>query len=189
MPYRRINFYQNGYYHVYNRGNRKSNIFRDKGDYIFFLKKVKEFRDKYQIKIIAYCLMPNHFHLLVEQLGENAVSVFMRDLLHDYAVFFNYKYQVVGRLFQGPFKAKEIKSAGYLLHLTRYIHLNPLDIGVAACDLENYQWSSCPEYIGTRLGTIPDYQDVISGIADYREYLLEAVEFRIKDQLKMLAID
>lgn len=185
MPYRRITFHQGGYYHVYNRGNRKQNIFHDNGDYVFFLKKVKEYVLKYNIQVISYCLMQNHFHLLIKQYGEDSVSDFMRDLLHDYVVFFNYKHQLVGRLFQGPFKAREIKSEGYLIHLTRYIHLNPLDIGVSINKLANYVWSSYPEYIGSRNGQLPDFKEVMVDIDDYRGYLLEAIEFRIKDELRI----
>ncbi len=189
MPYRRINFYQDGYYHVYNRGNRKKDIFIDNGDYFYFLKVLKEYRVKHHIRVVAYCLMPNHFHFLLQQKSDTSVSEFMRYLCRDYAQFFNYKYKVEGRLFQGPFKAREVGTEEYLLLLTRYIHLNPIDIGVEVNNLDHYVWSSYPEYIKTRRGSLPEFFDVIRNVENYRQYVLEGVEFRNKDKLEKLAID
>ena len=189
MPYRKVNFYPTGYYHVYNRGNRKNKIFFDKGDYVYFLTKIKHYKAEYRIRIIAYCLMPNHFHFLIQQMGDASVSEFMRHCIRDYAIFVNNKYRLEGRLFQGPFKAREVQTEEYLLHLSRYIHLNPLDIGITSEELAVYPWSSFQEYIGIRSGTLPEFDSVVEVIDDYKQYVLEGVEFRIKDELKELAID
>jgi len=189
MPYRKVIFYPTGYYHIYNRGNRKNNIFFDKGDYVYFLTKIKQYKTMYCIKIIAYCLMPNHFHLLIQQVGDASVSEFMRHCVRDYAIFVNNKYGLEGRLFQGPFKARTVQTDEYLLHLSRYIHLNPLDIGIALKELAAYPWSSYPEYIGMRNGILPEFNFVVDLVVDYKQYVLEGSEYRIKDGLKELTID
>jgi len=189
MPYRRVEFYKSGYYHVYNRGNRKKEIFHDKGDYVYFLKKLKQYRAENNIRIVAYCLMPNHFHFLLQQKSNTSISAFMMALGRDYAEFYNHKYKAEGRLFQGPFKAQEVLSEQYLIHLTRYIHLNPLDIDEKVSGLGEYPWSSYPEYVGVRSGTLPEMDGVIRDVDDYKNYVLEGSEFRIKDELKKMAID
>lgn len=189
MPYRKVNFYPGGFYHVYNRGNRKKDIFFDKGDYVYFLKKVRQYKDEYEVKVIAYCLIPNHFHFVLQQKKGPPISEFMRHITRDYAIFINNKYELAGRLFQGPFKVRAVESEAYLLHLTRYIHLNPLDIGVQKELLATYPWSSYLEYIGVRHGSLPEFSSIIEGVENYEEYVLEGVEFRIKDGLRDLVIE
>lgn len=142
----------NSYYHIYNRGVEKRKIFLDDEDYKVFLSYLKiyleppkeqektefkinntmfrglkrplnNFND--QIELIAYCLMPNHFHLLIYQKAEKAMEFFMRSLGTKYSQYFNKKYDRVGYLFQGTYKAVLVEKDPYLLHLSRYIHLNP----------------------------------------------------------------
>src|SRR3989304_8631466 len=92
------------YYHIYNRGNRKQVIFINNKDYERFLDKIIEYKKKYAVHILAYCLMPNHFHFLIKQSFPNALSKFMSDLCNSYSRYLNVKYELVGSLFQGRFK-------------------------------------------------------------------------------------
>src|SRR3990167_5375835 len=138
---------EGSYYHIYNRGVEKRIVFLDRWDYLRFLEtinfyrktptpmKLSDFRRgvirlKKQedqtdlVKIFCYSLMPNHFHLLVQQLEEKGISIFMRKVSDSYTKYFNTKYKRVGSLFQGAFKAKLVESDEYLLQLSKYIHRN-----------------------------------------------------------------
>jgi putative transposase len=177
----------NAYYHVYNRGVEKRKIFLEDEDYAVFLNLFKRYLDKepvrdnkgreYEhmrgdIELIAFCLMPNHFHLLLFQL-ENPFA--MTKLLHAvcaaYTVYFNKKYDRVGGLFQGPYKASLILNESYLLHISRYIHLNPKDY-------MNWEWSSLPYWVGEKTaewvipGRLNDMPKVeyLSFLQDYDDY-------------------
>lgn len=138
------NFIQGGFYHVYNRGIRKQNIFRESKDYLRYLERMQDYKDKHQVSIIAYCLMPNHIHLLLRQNGPKPASQFIQRLHTAYSMYFNKKYEEVGHLFQNRFKAKIISKDEYLMHLSRYIHLNPQKL---VRKLPAYKWSSYPSYI------------------------------------------
>ncbi len=146
-------------YHIYNRGNRKSNIFLDVKDYLRFMKRLKEYKEQFEIDLLCYCLMPNHFHLLLMSQGDEAITKFMLTLCTSYSKYFNIKHELVGRLFQERFRAKLVETDEYLLHLSRYIHLNLIseDIkklnfsprltpGVELSRLTEYPWSSYREY-------------------------------------------
>lgn len=148
-------YIENGYYHLYNRGVEKRNIFLDKQDYAVFLSYLKYYLDPglgsdpkslaSQVEIIAYCLMPNHFHLLVRQLTKNGITKLIRALSTKYVMYFNKKYNRVGTLFQGRYKGILIVNDFYLLHLSRYIHLNPVSLG---SDPKSYPYSSYRYYLG-----------------------------------------
>lgn len=174
MPSRNIVkvYVNDGYYHIYNRGVAKQKIFRDTQDYKVFLKYLKESLDKPVIKkatfslrgrtfkavrrpvknfqndisLLAYCLMPNHFHLLIKQNNKESMTSFLRSISTRYARYFNTKYERVGPLYQGKFKAVLIKQDEYLLHLSRYIHLNPSEY---TKDLIR-AYSSYEDYLGLR---------------------------------------
>lgn len=102
-----------------------------------------------EIELLAYCLMPNHFHLMVKQKSFDAIDRFMNSLNTRYAIYFNKKYKRVGVLFQDVYKAVRVVSDEQLLHLSRYIHRNPLPI-LQGDPLQTYRYSSYPEYIGIR---------------------------------------
>lgn len=156
-------FQPNMPYHVYNRGNRKSEIFFDSKDYLRFLNRLNEYRIQYHVDILCYCLMPNHFHFLLRSKEPLAITGFMLRLCTSYAKYFNTKYHFVGRLFQERFRAKIVDTDEYLTHLSRYIHLNPVSDnletlcslhstpGVEAnklrATLRNYCWSSYHDYL------------------------------------------
>lgn len=150
MSIRKISFGSGEYYHIYNRGNSKQKIFLDKKDHDRFLKlifvcnsdKNINFRDLFEfnddiftfdrgetiVEIGAYCLMPNHFHLLFREKGDGNISLFMQKLATAYVMYFNKKYDRSGSLFEGKFKSKHINSDRYLKYIFSYIHLNPVKI-------------------------------------------------------------
>lgn len=138
-------FQEGGYYHVYNRGNRKQKIFLQSRDYRRFLERMCEYKEKFAVSVLSYCLMPNHFHLLLKQETSLPLTAFMLRLGTSYAKYFNIKYEEVGSLFQGRFKAKQIESDEYLLHLSRYIHRNP--VSTPGVELGDFPWSSYSAYL------------------------------------------
>lgn len=141
MALRKQVFALNEYYHLYNRGTEKRVIFLEKKDYEHFLflmyicntAKSIELRsignnfDRGEtiVDIGAYCLMPNHFHILVHEKIENGISTYMRKLLTGYSMFFNKKYKRTGKLYEGVFKSTHIGTDRYFKYLYSYIHLNP----------------------------------------------------------------
>jgi putative transposase len=176
---RKIKFSIGEYYHVYNRGVEKRDIFLENADYLKFLHSVKDsnsltktaflklydFQPQSQVmlstryenlvEIICYCLMPNHFHLIIKQKVDGGISKFMHKLSTAYTMYFNLKYKRTGVLLQGPFKAKHIEGDQYLLHLSRYIHLNPLEIingdNVQSVSFtKKYRWSSLQFYLDSK---------------------------------------
>jgi len=201
MPTRKVHFIKNNLYHIYNRGNRKQTIFFQDSDYIRFLKKAQEYKEKYQVEIVAYCLMPNHFHFILKQLGEIPLSQFIGTLLNSYARYASVRYELpVGHVFQGRFGAKLINSPESLLQVSRYIHLNPIKDILLALDytykdsrriarnkaliskLREYPWSSYPFYLGSRrLSHVTICKDPVIKIeanaAGYRKF----VESKITD--------
>lgn len=161
-------------YHVYNRGVEKRTIFKSPKDYLRFMETVnfykfypsprklsthikfnyppipKQLNQKQLIQIICFCLMPNHFHLLIQQLEDSGISEFVRRLLDSFTRYFNVKYERIGPLFQGPFKAKLVDSDEYLLQLTKYIHRNPLKLAGWSKNLDEYTFSSYPGYLNRK---------------------------------------
>jgi len=170
MPARNIvkTYVKDGVYHIYNRGVEKRVIFQDDQDFNVFLKYLKEYLSPLanthiqgiqggtlqrphknynnKIELLAYCLMPNHFHLLVKQYDNKTIQDFIRSLCTRYSMYFNKKYKRVGKLFQGHYKARLINDDPYLLHVSRYIHLNPYENNK---DLTN-AFSSYQEYLKLR---------------------------------------
>lgn len=133
-------------YHVISRGNNKKDIFLDDKDYNVFLKHLKETLEEKEFLLYCYCLMPNHFHLLIETL-DTPLSKIMQKLLTNYAIYFNYRYEQTGHVFQDRYKAKICDKEEYLFKLLQYIHLNPLRAGITK-DINNYKWSSHLVYAG-----------------------------------------
>lgn len=169
-------YVKGAYYHLYNRGVNKQNIFQDEQDYKTFLSYLKfyltaptlrgdslkvqsppsrqlnNYQDK--ISLISYCLMPNHFHLMIQQHSEDAINYFMRSLATKYVRYFNKKYSRIGPLFQGTYKAVRITNEYQFTYLTKYIHRNPLSLSTykdsprRLCHLSDYKYSSYPNYLG-----------------------------------------
>ena len=162
MPFRTTVFANNHYYHLYNRGVEKRTIFEDEDDYKTFIeilvyylvpdkKKPTVFSRKTQLKIsdsvslLCYCLMPNHFHFLIKQRKNDGIITLMHALGITYSKYFNKKYDRVGSLFQGRFKAKLVNKDEYLLQLSKYIHLNPKEFYKKT--LGSYPYSSFRFYL------------------------------------------
>ena len=171
MPRRKTPLFSDGFYHVYNRGSEKRTIFRDPPDYFRFLKLLKNNKNRFWVKILCYCLLPNHFHLLVK--GGCQLSDFMRVVGVGYAMYFNKRYERVGPLFQGRFKSKLIDCEAGLLQVSRYIHQNPIDCpqvrgraleskGPVLGYLAEYPYSSYPDYTNIRHGTLCDKSIILS---------------------------
>jgi putative transposase len=163
-----------GIYHIYNRGVEKRQIFSDSRDYQMFLRCLKDAlsssasnslsshikaplqgqtlqtrlpKNFYgKIELLAYCLMPNHFHLLIRQTSSVILQQFMQSTSTRYSMYFNRRYDRIGSLFQGRYRGVLVNDEPYLLHLSRYIHLNPSEI---THDLINY-YSSYGEYLHIR---------------------------------------
>ncbi|GAB6180166.1 transposase [Desulfotomaculum defluvii] len=140
-------WYPGAIYHVICRGNHRLNIFRDDEDRIIFLSILSELRKEYSYHVLCYCLMTNHFHMIVETL-EHSITQIMTKFNWRYVKYFNKKYQFVGRLYQDRFIAKLITDDKQLLENSRYIHLNPVNTKVPLCeDITQYPWSSYQYFI------------------------------------------
>jgi putative transposase len=143
------------FYHVYARGSNRQRIFREPADFEKFLKLFSRYLSLEETKnnvgisfpnysnrleLNAFCLMPNHFHLLIYQRQQGVMTQFMRSLLTSYSMYFNKKYKRSGPLFESRYKASLISDDAYLEHITRYIHLNPQL-------WQQYEYSSLPYYL------------------------------------------
>ena len=128
------------------RGIRRQVIYEEEGDFQAFLSILKNGIEKYDCILHAYCLMTNHFHMLLET-GEIDISTFMKYLAGCYAIYFNKKYGYRGHLFEGRYKAILVKDDVYFLQTSRYIHLNPIKAGIVEHP-EDYPWSSYRTMIG-----------------------------------------
>lgn len=187
----RPQFANENIYHIYNRGVEKRVIFINKNNYLRFILDLYEFNDsrpatnlhrnlsevieievglqtrlqprKPLVSILAFSLMPNHYHLMVQQQENNGITEFMRKLGTGYTNYFNLKNSRVGALFQGKFKAVLLEREAHFQHLPHYIHLNPLDLKMpewrngnvknkkeAIAFLKKYRWSSLPDYLGLK---------------------------------------
>jgi putative transposase len=148
MPVRKVPFVPEEFYHIYNRGNSRQTIYHTKDDHnrfvtlLYLANGTESFdfreidtdsifeyeRGEQQVSIGAYCLMPNHFHILLTPLVEEGVTLFMRKLTVGYSMYFNKKHHRTGSLFEGRFKSEHVDSDNYLKYLFSYIHLNPVKL-------------------------------------------------------------
>lgn len=199
MPYRTTPLVNNEYYHIYNRGVDKMAIFKNSYDFQRFLKTVIYYqiqgpkprfslftpttnlleRNKKIVDIICYCMMPNHFHFLLRQLVDGGITEFISRLSNSYTKYFNIKKKRVGHLLQGGFKSELVQSNEQLLHLSRYIHLNPL-VSNLVTDLRNYPWSSYLEYIEYNSADICTKEIILNqfkSIKDYQNFVLDQASY------------
>jgi putative transposase len=154
--------YPGAWYHVLNRGRRRETIFRDPKDYPIFLRTVQEACEFWHLRVAAYCLMPNHYHLLVQTPNGN-LSRCMRHIDGVYTQRFNRRHGHDGPLFRGRYKALLIEADTYLLQLVRYLHRNPLGAGLVK-NLEDYPWSSHPGYLSSGSQWKWLYKDAVGGM-------------------------
>ncbi len=191
-------FTTQGFYHVYNRGHNKQAIFYDAKDYQRYLKRLSEYIIKHEVTLLAYCLMPNHVHLLLRQDGDEPIDRFIHRLHTAYTMYFNIKYKRVGAVFQGRFKAKSVDTDEYLLHVSRYIHINPIELvqeyaqGPAlSVGLTSYPWSSYGEYVEPRMKPMSDPTFIsnyfshssVGGKMTYRSFVEEYLGMTNADRL------
>ena len=180
--------------HVYARGHSKHKIFVDEQDYLTFLGllerylSAEEAHDAYgvsypnfynKLELLAFCLMPNHFHLLIYQHQPQMMARFMQSVLTAYSRYFNKKYKRTGSLFESRYKASMISDESYLEHITRYIHLNPRQ-------WRDYEYSSLPYYLQRDEVSWIRPKRVLEGFStpmDYLNFVSDYVE-----QKKMLDI-
>lgn len=137
--------YPDAWYHVMNRGRRGERIFESKDDYNCFIQVMLETVDLFALKVSAYCLMPNHYHLLVQTPDAN-LDRCMRHINGVYTQRFNNAHGFDGNLFKGRYKSILVSQDSYLLQLVRYIHLNPVRAGIVE-SVEEYEWSSHKAYV------------------------------------------
>lgn len=218
MPPRETPLVNNFIYHIINRGNNSIPIFINNYDYQKFIQimlyyqkpqtlrlskllqlpksqriKLKNFPQSNQtflVEIIAYCLMPNHFHLLLKQTQNNGITTFMRLVQNSYCHYFNTKWNRKGTLFEGRFKSVLVETDEQLLHLSRYIHLNPYSSFLVkdVPSLMEYKYSSLPEYLKMTASEICQKQiilDQFPTINDYKNFVLNQADYqRTLDQIK-----
>ena len=128
--------------------------------------------DKKHLEIIAFCLMPNHYHLLLKQISQNGIRNFLSLFQNSYTKYFNTRHNRRGPIFQGEFKAVRVETEEQLVHLSRYIHLNPHSSYVVKSikDLENYPWSSLPDYLGKQKQSFVEKEVILNLFRDKKEY-------------------
>jgi putative transposase len=203
MPSRIFPFVNGQYYHIYNRGIEKRRVFANRSNLNRFIssmiyyqlegpkskfsnylkRKSLKYSENKIVDILCYCLMPNHFHFLLKQLKDNGVSEFTSKLTNSYTRYFNTKNNRVGPLFQGEFKAVMVESDEQLLHLSRYIHLNPL-VSYLVKELKQYEWSSYNEYKTNQPG-ICAKEDVLAFFKKpekYQEFVHDQEDYALQLQ-------
>ena len=175
MPYRKIKFLTGQIYHLYNRGvNRQPIFFRDE-NWGYFIKRLRHYFQPDVADILAYCLMPTHYHLMVTLKTDDFSARVMQPFSVSYTKAINRQQDRVGPLFQGPFRAAWVDEDSYLLHLSRYIHLNPVAAGLAARP-EDWAFSSYRDYVGLRDGALPVTDEILLSQFPSRQAYREFVE-------------
>lgn len=219
---RKLVFGNGEIYHVFNRGIERRSTFTDKKEFERIQKLIKFYRhrdipirfsqviqqpqdirekilnDLFKservIDILSYCIMPNHFHFLLQQNVDKGISTFISNTTNAYTKYFNTKHKRTGPLFEGVFKAVHIESDEQLVHVSRYIHLNPVASNIIANEeLENYKWSSYPEYLSLSSKEISQKELILSmfkSIEGYREFVYDQIDYAKKlDAIKHLILE
>lgn len=219
---RKVVFRNNEIYHVFNRGLDRRSIFTEKNEFERVQKLIKFYRHKdipirfsqvnhqpievrekilkdlYKservVDILGYCMMPNHFHFLLKQMKDKGISTFIANVTNAYTRYFNTKHERAGNLFEGVFKAVYIETEEQLIHVSRYIHLNPVASSIIPDEeLENYRWSSYPEYLDLSKEEISQKELILSmfkSARDYREFVNNQIDYAKKlDIIKHLILE
>lgn len=178
MPKPRPQYLRGAYYHIYNRGAHRLSIFRQDDNFFFVLQKIKHYCRSLRLTPIAYCLLPNHYHFLIRQDGEEPAGLLPQRVFNSYSKAYNKRYGHSGTLFEGNYKVIPVLEEAYLLQLCRYIHANPVIHGLAN-QPEEWPYSNYLEWIGRRKGTLVD-QDLV------REWFPTPGEYRgfVQDYLR-----
>lgn len=222
MAGRSLIFGDGEYYHVFNRGVARQPIFSSQKDYaqallamtyyLFSLPQVRlsrykklSIRDRDRIildqqnkhdvlvEILAFVFMPNHFHMLLKQVSENGISKFMSQFQNSYTRYYNTKHNRVGPVFQGVFKAVHVETQEQLLHLSRYIHLNPVvSLIIKKEELFTYPWSSLPDYVDRKSSflTVDPVLGLFKTSEAYKRFIIDHVDYAQRLELmKHLLLD
>jgi len=205
------------YYHICNRGVNKQVIFHDIGDYYRFLfliiyfqssttfpqlnRLVKEFVQhpmldigedvikKRTVELVAFCIMPNHFHLILKEVEEGGISSYMQRVLNAYGKYYNTKYERSGHVFQGPYRLVHIEDDRQMRHTSAYIHRNPREIKNWFKKEHLYPWSSYQDFIGkNRWGKllVPDIAMGESSQKQYEEFVRTSPAKVLEEELEYL---
>ncbi|HEY9167632.1 MAG TPA: transposase [Candidatus Kryptonia bacterium] len=183
MTRRLVSFTEGSYYHIYNRGASKNEIFFSDTNYDFAMRKISFYSSKTSVRVAACCLMPNHYHLLLHQSGAKAAGYMAQMVFNSYTKAVNRMYNRTGTLFESPFKATLVDKIEYLLQLSRYIHLNPVCAGLCG-DVEDWRYSNYLECIGKRkkFPFDPDFiADYLGSPVEYEKFVREYDWIQIKD--------
>jgi putative transposase len=156
-------------YHVLSRGNGGQRVFRKQADYDAFIKLLREAKDKYEVKLLAYCLMPNHFHLVIIPQEAEDLSSFMQWLLTSHVRRYHRHYQSSGHVWQGRFRSFLIQKDVHLLAVLRYVEANPVRAGLKGSARE-WNWSSHREAIGLERLGLRD-KAPMAPLPDWREFV------------------
>jgi len=203
MPRRDTPFLPDQYYHFYNRGNNRQAVFFERENYLYFLRGIKKYV-RGHVEIIAYCLMPTHYHILVRVKNQTsdiqtsevfktsevsvqgvsgrevpeskAVSLAMQKFGISYTKAINKRFSRVGALFQGQFQGKPIKQYNHLLNLCIYIHANPVKDGLVALP-EDWEFSNYLEWINLREGTLVNREFIEDNFGTSEEYKTLVMEY------------
>ncbi len=218
---RKFTFVNNYYYHIYNRGVDRRVVYPGKREFNRMLqlteyyqysgnalrfskynvlplteksKYLQNLRDnKSYIDIIAYCLMPNHFHFLLKQNIDDGISKFLANMSNSYTRYFNTKFKRDGSLFQGTFKAVWVETDEQLIHLSRYIHLNPVVAGLVSNEaFDTYRYSSFNEYVKAGINGICKKEIVLSHFRklSYIKFVQDQIDYAKRlEAIKHLTID
>jgi putative transposase len=179
MP-RRPEYLAGNYYHIFNRGAHRVSIFREADNYVFVLRKVKAYSRSLSLTLIAYGLMPNHYHFLIRQDGEHSAGLLPQRVFNSYSKAYNKRFGHSGTLFEGHYKVSRVENDTHLLHLCRYIHANPVKHGLVA-HVTEWPYSNYLEWVGERGGTLVDRDFVrehFPSAALYEEFVADYLAVR-----------
>lgn len=185
-------FFKDSYFHLITRSNQT--IFTGKRDYLRYIENLSKYSKKFSVKILAFALMPNHVHLLVQQLTDSPLSKFVQVQNTAYVNYFNLRFKRYGSLFQSHFRALMIDSDEYLVHVSRYIHLNPSSAQLVLKP-EDYFWSSYRIYLGLDDSDFVDKKTVLTyfsskdQVQDYRDFVASRIDYQKEISLQKLLID
>lgn len=224
MPYRKTPLITGEIYHVFNRSVARQPIFvfqkdykraldiigfyiyqkpllrfshynrlpeKQKTDFIQNLKK----KGKKQINLISFCIMPNHFHFLIKEIHPEGITTFMRNFQNSYAKYFNKRSERSGAVFQSMFKAIRIETEEQLLHVCRYIHLNPLTSYLIKdlSELETYPWNSFKYFLENKDQESVDVKfilDYFPSIKKFKEFIFDQIDYQRRlDQIRHLIVE
>ena len=155
MPAKRPDYFPSGVYHFYNRGSHRESIFREPDNYLFVISRIKHYLAELNLVVLAYCLMPNHYHLLILQEGGQPAGLLPQRVFNSYSKAYNKVLQHSGTLFEGPYRVKPVVQTSHLLQLCRYIHGNPVKDGLVKYPAD-WPYSNYLEWVERRNGTLVD---------------------------------